>query len=102
MLASIFSQHHKTKALILSIISVLPAGLIFLEPDLGMTLLIGFIWFSMLLASDVEKKYIFTIVGVTIAFIPFAFSSCLKTINVCEYSHYLTPKSTFEKVHTTL
>jgi rod shape determining protein RodA len=73
MLASIFSQYHKTKALILSIMAVLPAGLIFLEPDLGMTLLIGFIWFSMLLASDVEKKYIFTIVGVTIAFIPFAF-----------------------------
>jgi len=97
MLASIFSQHHKTKALILSIISVLPAGLIFLEPDLGMTLLIGFIWFSMLLASDVQKKYIFAIVGTTIAFIPFTFFFLLKDYQRVRILALFNPEEHFKE-----
>ncbi len=51
------NERSKKKAFYFSLLYLLPAGLIFVQPDLGMTILMGFIWYIMLIASDVDKKY---------------------------------------------
>lgn len=97
MMATIFSQYHKTKALILSVMTLLPAGLIFLEPDLGMTLLMAFIWFSMLLASDVEKKYILVIIVLGLVSIPFAFFFLLEDYQRVRILALFNPEEHFQE-----
>lgn len=78
ILARIFEKYNGFKTFLLSILAVSPSMLIFLEPDLGMTILILFIWFSLLLASDVPKKYIVIVFIAGLAFAPIAFFFVLK------------------------
>ncbi len=51
------NEKSKEKSFYFSILYLLPAGLIFIQPDLGMTILMGFIWYIMLIFSEADKKY---------------------------------------------
>ncbi len=42
------------------------AGLILLQPDLGSTLVLGGIWFGLLLAAGIPKKYIITFISIAL------------------------------------
>lgn len=61
-----------------SVLILSPAILVFLEPDLGMTILLFFIWFVMLLSSRMKLKYLLWTMGITIASAPLAFFTLLK------------------------
>lgn len=50
-------------------IAALPAGLVFLEPDLGTATVFGVIWFSIAVVSQIRWRYI---IGLILAAIPFA------------------------------
>lgn len=43
------------------------AGLILMQPDLGSALVLGGIWFGMLLLSGIKKRYVFGLIGVVLA-----------------------------------
>ncbi|WP_448376193.1 FtsW/RodA/SpoVE family cell cycle protein [Fervidobacterium sp.] len=96
MMSSIFSHYKKEKALLYSILALLPSGLIFLEPDLGMTILMGFIWFSLLIASDVDRKYVFGIVASGIASAPVIFFFGLKDYQRARILALFNPQEHFQ------
>lgn len=96
MLSTIFEKHRGLKAFLLSVLVVLPAGLIFLEPDLGMTILILFIWFSLIIASDVPKKYIVFVLIAGIILAPVAFFFILKDYQRARILAIFNPKEHFQ------
>ncbi len=67
VLAKYFSRRHieigNIKHIIVSgFYAFLPAGLVFLQPDLGSALVIGSLWLAMILASGVSKKHLLFLV----------------------------------------
>jgi rod shape determining protein RodA len=64
ILAKYFSRRHieiaNVKHIVISgLYAVLPAILIFLQPDFGSSLILGAIWFGMVMASGISKKHFF-------------------------------------------
>lgn len=96
MMASLFSKYRKERALIYSVLALTPVGLIFLEPDLGMTILMMFIWFSMLVASDVDRKYIWGIVSAGIVSAPIVFFLLLKDYQRARILALFNPQEHFK------
>ena len=67
LLAKYFSSRHEemynVRHLILTgLYTAIPAGLIFMQPDLGSSLLVIFIWLSILLVAGVKKKHLIVMV----------------------------------------
>jgi rod shape determining protein RodA len=75
---------------------ILPAGLIFLEPDLGMTILMVFIWFVMMISSDVNKKYIFAIIIAGIIAAPIMFYTVLEDYQRTRILAQFNPQEHFQ------
>ncbi len=50
-------------------IAGLPAGLVFLEPDLGSASVFGIIWFSIIVVSQVRWRYLLGLIGLAIPFL---------------------------------
>ena len=96
VLASIFAKYKNTKAFFMSLLAIGPAVLIFLEPDLGMTLLMFFIWFSMLIASDVNRKYVIGIVLLGVVLAPIAFFFVLKDYQRARILALFNPQEHFQ------
>lgn len=96
VLASIFSKYKNNKAFFMSLLAIVPAALIFLEPDLGMTLLMFFIWFCMLLASDVDRKYIISMILIAIISAPIAFFFVLKDYQRARILALFNPQEHFQ------
>lgn len=96
VLSSIFSSYKNSKAFFLSILAITPTILIFLEPDLGMTLLMFFIWFSMLIASDVNRKYVIGIILIAILLAPVAFFFVLKDYQRARILALFNPQEHFQ------
>lgn len=64
ILAKYFSRRHidiaNVKHIIISgLYALLPAFLVFIQPDLGSALIFGVIWFGMVMASGISKKHFF-------------------------------------------
>lgn len=95
-LASVFSKYKDNKALPISLIYVSPSLLIFLEPDLGMTLLMFFIWFSMLTASNVDKRYIFIMILIAIILAPILFFFVLEDYQRARILALFNPSEHFQ------
>ncbi len=62
-------SHWRTLLISLGLIG-LPMGLVYFEPDLGTTLILGFIWLMMLMAAGLDWKYIALLVLVSIILLP--------------------------------
>lgn len=78
VLAEIFQRLEGWRAFAASIVAVSPAGLIFLEPDLGMTVLMVFLWFILLLASATPFLYVVGVVSGGAVAAPLVFFGLLK------------------------
>lgn len=68
VLAKYFSRRHVVignfKHIIVSAIyTFIPFMLIFFQPDFGSGLVLGSIWFGMILVSGINKKHLFTLIG---------------------------------------
>ncbi|ABS60855.1 FtsW/RodA/SpoVE family cell cycle protein [Fervidobacterium nodosum] len=96
LLSNIFSKQKNNKAFLYSIFAVFPAFLVFLEPDLGMTLLVLFVWFVMLLASDVDRRYIFLILLIGILLAPISFFFVLKDYQRARIISLFNPEEHFQ------
>jgi len=96
LLSNVFSQSQKDRKFMYSLAVILPAGLIFLEPDLGMTILMVFIWFVMMISSDVNKKYIFAIIIVGIIAAPIVFYTVLEDYQRVRILSLFNPQEHFQ------
>lgn len=77
-LAEIFSRLDGWRAFVVSVVAVTPATLIFIEPDAGMTLLMTFLWFTLLLASSTPFRYVLAVVASGVLAAPIVFFGLLK------------------------
>jgi rod shape determining protein RodA len=71
ILSKYFSRRHvdiaKFRHIIISAVYVaLPAGLILIQPDFGSAAVLAAIWFGMILASGINKKQFFIVIGVLV------------------------------------
>jgi rod shape determining protein RodA len=75
LLADFMATHNMKKlgnVIISALFAVIPAGLVFLQPDLGSSLVLLAIWLGMILLTEVPKKF-FLAVGLSVLVIlPFA------------------------------
>ena len=67
-MAKYFSRRHIEIANVKHIIvsgfyALLPAGMVFLQPDLGSAMVLSTLWFGMVMASGISKKHFFILVA---------------------------------------
>jgi len=75
------------------IITVLPVILIFLEPDLGTSILIAFIWFSIAIASKVKFRYVLTVILIILIALPLFYIFGLKDYQKNRIEAFLNPQA---------
>ncbi|WP_227738445.1 FtsW/RodA/SpoVE family cell cycle protein [Thermotoga maritima] len=73
-------------------LTVVPAVLIFLEPDLGTTLSVGLIWLFAVLASNVNKKPLVILLILVLVFLPVFFFFGLKDYQRARILSFLNPE----------
>lgn len=79
VLARFFTKHNEEMRLaryfLLSLVIVLvPAILVMIQPDLGSALVIGFIWFVMVIVSNANKWHLVALILAGLAFMPIAYT----------------------------
>lgn len=97
LLAKLFTERYeelpRARYLLLSILYVVvPAILILVQPDLGSTLVLGFIWGVLIIASNVNKLYLAGIILAVVALSPFVVSH-LKPYQVERIESFANPLS---------
>ncbi|MCC7364345.1 MAG: rod shape-determining protein RodA [Dehalococcoidia bacterium] len=85
LLARFFSEHggdaKDLKTLVLSFAIVLPAfGLVFIQPDLGTSIVFLCLWLGIVVIAGVSRKHLMVLFAVGIALLPFAW-----TFGVADY-----------------
>ncbi len=71
LLAKYFSQRHihinQFRHIIMSgLYTAIPAGIIFIQPDLGSAVIVGLLWFAILMAAGINRKHFFLLVAVAL------------------------------------
>ena len=112
VLAKYFSRRHIEIANIKHIIisgfyAFLPAGLVFLQPDLGSALIIIFLWLAMILVSGVSKKHLLFLVLAAVVLSSFLWFYALEPYQRSRiYSFvnpYLDPRGAgYQSIQTTI
>jgi len=97
LLAKYFSMRHiemyRLRHIILSGIYVLiPAGLIFLQPDLGSVLILAFLWISILIISGIRLRHFLILCLVLILIGIFSWFFLLKDYQKQRISAFLNPR----------
>ncbi len=78
--------------LISSALTLLPMGLVVYEPDLGTTVLLGFIWLSILIASKANLKWVVIILLLIFLAIPLFYFFGLKDYQKKRIEAFLNPE----------
>lgn len=112
VLAKYFSRRHIEIANVKHIFvsgfyALLPAGLVFLQPDLGSALVIVILWLAMILASGVSKKHFFILLLIAAAVLSFLWFFAMEPYQKSRiYSFvdpYLDPKGAgYHTIQTTI
>ncbi len=93
VLLPILLSNPKLKNILLSIIlTIVPMVLVVREPDLGTTVLLGFIWFSIFVASKVPLKWIIVLIIVIALVIPVFYMFGLKSYQRKRIEAFLNPE----------
>ncbi|HEX6030577.1 MAG TPA: FtsW/RodA/SpoVE family cell cycle protein [Tepidiformaceae bacterium] len=87
MLASYFSEHggdaRDLRTLGLSLLIVLPAAfLVFIEPDLGTTVVFACIWLGVVVVAGVSRSHLLVLGAVTLAVLPFVWTFAIADYQV--------------------
>lgn len=95
-LARFFSEHggdaRDLKALMLSLLIVLPpAGLVFIEPDLGTSIVFGAIWIGVVLVAGVSRGHLLVLGAACFAIAPFAWTFAVADYQVERISVLVDP-----------
>lgn len=96
LLAKYFSKRHieirNLRHIIVSFLyAALPAALVFLQPDLGSTLVLLGIWFTMVLVSGLSKKHFFALLMFSISLIIFMWVSIFTNIQKARILNFVDP-----------
>ncbi|MBI5948204.1 MAG: rod shape-determining protein RodA [Chloroflexi bacterium] len=95
-LARFFSEHggdaRDLRALVLSLLIVIPpAGLVFIEPDLGTSIVFGAIWIGVVLVAGVSRGHLMVLGAACIAIAPFAWTFAVADYQVERISVLVDP-----------
>jgi len=94
ILLPLFFEKPTLRNFILSIVlTAIPVILIFLEPDLGTSVLISFIWLSIAMASNVKFRYILTIILVILIALPLFYMFGLKGYQKNRIKAFFNPQA---------
>ncbi len=79
LLARFFSEHggdaREVKAMVISLIIVLPAALlVFIQPDLGTTVTFFGIWLGVVLVAGVSRRHLIVLASIGLAVLPFVWT----------------------------
>ncbi len=92
-LSSRYKEMDKFPTVIQSLIHLaIPAGLIFIQPNLGMTLVFFVIWGTINWAAGLRIKHIASLVGIVLLMLPIAFTQ-LQTYQLSRITTFLFPDS---------
>jgi rod shape determining protein RodA len=72
-------------------ITAVPAGLVFLEPDLGTAIVFVCVWFGMIYVAGLKTKHLVTMVGVAVAAIPFVVLVGLSGYQKARFQSFFDP-----------
>ncbi|MCD6450041.1 MAG: FtsW/RodA/SpoVE family cell cycle protein [Thermotogaceae bacterium] len=94
ILLPLFFEKPSLKNFILSLlITALPVSLIFLEPDLGTSVLVCFIWLSIAIASKVKFRYILAIILIFLIALPIFYMFGLKDYQKDRIKAFFNPQA---------
>ncbi|MDZ7727097.1 MAG: FtsW/RodA/SpoVE family cell cycle protein [Dehalococcoidia bacterium] len=80
------------RALLWSIAIVAPVtALVFIQPDLGTTIMFGAIWLGMVLVAGVSRSHLIMLAGLCIAVVPFAWAFAVEDYQVERISVLIDP-----------
>ncbi len=96
VLAKYFSRRHIEIANVRHIIvsalyALIPFTLIVLQPDLGSAIIIGAIWFGMVLISGISKKHLFAVLGIGIVTFLLAWNFVFKPYQKARIMNFVYP-----------
>lgn len=96
LLARYFSEHggdaRELRALVMSLIIVVPAALlVFIEPDLGTSVVFGAIWLGVVIIAGVNRGHLLVLGAAFFAVLPFAWTFALDDYQVERISVLVNP-----------
>jgi len=96
ILAKYFSRRHVDIAqfkhiAVSAVYAVIPAGLIFFQPDLGSAIIFGVIWIGMIMASGVSKKHLAILFTIGLAVLAISWIFFLKPYQKTRINTFLNP-----------
>jgi len=96
VLAKYFSRRHIEIANIRHIIvsgiyALIPFVLILLQPDLGSALVLGAIWFGMVLVSGISKKHLFAVIAIAATMFLLAWNFVFKPYQKARIMNFIYP-----------
>jgi rod shape determining protein RodA len=96
LLARFFSEHggdaRELRPLVISLVIVLPAALlVFIEPDLGTTIVFLSLWLGMVLVAGVSRKHLLVIGAAGLALLPFIWTFAVADYQVERVSVLVDP-----------
>ena len=95
-LAKYFGEHggdaKDLRTLVMSLVIVLPiAGLVFLEPDLGTSIIFGAVWLGIVLVAGVNRSHLLVLFALGIAVLPFIWTFAVADYQVERISVLIDP-----------
>ncbi|MCE7927402.1 MAG: rod shape-determining protein RodA [Chloroflexi bacterium CFX7] len=96
LLARYFSEHggdaRELRALVMSLIIIVPAALlVFIEPDLGTSVVFGAIWLGVVIIAGVNRGHLLVLGAAFFAVLPFAWTFALDDYQVERVSVLVNP-----------
>lgn len=95
-LAKYFGEHggdaKDLRTLIMSLLIVLPiAALVFVEPDLGTSIIFGAVWLGIVLVAGVNRSHVFVLFALGVAILPFVWTFAVADYQVERISVLIDP-----------
>ncbi len=75
------------------VMAVVPAGLVLLEPDMGTALVFGAVWLGMVVTAGAPPRYIFILLGLVLALLPFAALLVMNDYQLDRFRLWIDPSS---------
>lgn len=80
------------KAFVLSLVVVLPVlGLVFVQPDLGTSIIFGAVWLGVVLVAGVNRKHLVMLGALCVAVLPFAWAFAVEDYQIERVSILINP-----------
>ena len=96
LLARYFSEHggdaRELRPLVISLVIVLPAAaLVFIEPDLGTSIVFMSLWLGVVLVAGVSRKHLLVLAAAGLALAPFVWTFLVEDYQVARVSSLVDP-----------